>query len=212
MKNVLLILLLGVSAQIQGQGYDSLATKSVKIDLVNFIHPFPAVLLSFEHRLHGSIYLHHEGGPVINLRDERNDPISGFKLREEIRSYLSSWNNNDFYLAFDVRYSQENIEKMLTLGYMCETNIGGCLFYRGEPGKYYKELLAFDLRVGLRHSIFPFFFEYDIGYGYGNHNIWLGKANIPPNYEVRNRDPYFLLSYDWKFLLSFRVKFGYYLR
>lgn len=212
MRLLLIILCLGV-ANVRAQVYDSLSTQSVKIDLLSFADNFPSLMLSYEHKLLKGVYLHHEAGLVLPVENYQGYDVSGFKLREEIRKYVVSWGVSDFYIGLDGRYTQERITDNVVLGYQCTNEFWWeeCQFYKNVQGVYLKELLAFDLRMGLRHSIYPLFFEYDLGYGYGKDYVSDPDIELTEGYEIRSDYPFNLRQEDWKILLSLRAKLGYYI-
>ncbi|MGK7391417.1 MAG: hypothetical protein ACNS60_13760 [Candidatus Cyclobacteriaceae bacterium M2_1C_046] len=213
MRKLFLLMFIVVSSTAYGQVYDSISTKNVKVDLLNFADDFPTFMFSYEHKLINKFYLHHEAGIVLPVTNYNGEDVSGFKLREEIRGYLVSWGISDLFIGLDGRYTQERINDNVVLGYECDNSWWGeCQFYRNEPGTYVKELLAFDVRIGMRHSVYPFFFEYDMGYGYGKDAISIPDIQLGEGYEIRSSDP-FNLWYEegWKVLPSLRFKLGYHI-
>lgn len=213
MRKYLVMIFIAAFSTAHGQVHDSISTQNVKLDLLNFADDFPTFMISYEHRLKNSIYLHHEAGIVLPVTNYNGDDVSGFKLREEIRAYVISWGISDLFVGVDARYTQERINENISIGYLCGTGGwgGSCQFYKNETGTYVKELLAFDFRIGLRHSIFPIFFEYDLGYGYGKDFITSPDLQLSDGYEIRTNDPFNLWYEDWKVLPSMRFKVGYHI-
>lgn len=213
MRGLLLFFSLIIFYNSPAQQYDSLVKGSIKIDFFNFIDEFPATMVSYEHQLSPDFYMHHEVGVVIPTENFMGK-VSGFKLREEIRTYFPSGKKTDFYVGIDALYTQERIKDNVVLGYQCSSDwwFSECQYYKNDNGIYRKELLAFSIRPGMRHNFNSFFFEYDFGISYGRDNVSIRQVIVPPGYKLIESNPFnLLLNPGLKILPTVRGKVGIYL-
>lgn len=204
-----IFLLLFLSGKlIYAQSPDTVQYHSVKIDFANFIDDFPALLVSYEHPVGKNLYLTHEGGPVLPVFNAADKQVNGFKLKEEIRLILDQWNSSMVYTGLSARYSQENIYTNVVYGFGC-IGRSGCTYFQNFYGKFQKRMIAFDVRVGLKHSFHPFFIEYDLAYGFGKDNIYFPDIDTGEGFTRITTAPFDTFLTGWRVMISGRANIGF---
>lgn len=207
-----------LKAQDTTQARRELSAPILKFSHLSLIDPLQTIQLALEHPLGRRISLQHEGGYVIGYDDfnifSGDDPytrVRGFRLRNELRIYMSALSENrldGFYFAPEFLYNFVRFDKTSSIGRDCNGN-WNCQYYQYMSYRAQKQVFALHFKIGYQ-EIFLERVVFDIYGGYGWRHIKELNVHPPEGLQPGDRFQFDGAQYlDNRISISLGFKLGY---